>query len=427
VAEAIIWVAERYRTELVNNQTSKERTNLRRMMTPEQRVEHDLRPVIYVGGDVLSRGITLEGLKVSYFVRQPGSADTLLQMGRWFGYRDGYDDLIRMPANVEEIFGNVARISQELREDLREMQAHGLTPEQFGIKIRLIPEIAIVSANKRRAAKVEEVTVNLHGQIKQSVNLALEHKSRNAEAIGELLARVASMGVRFEPNGQPHGWHSVPLELISEFFDQFTGHQSDLFFGTGPGLAKPQIKRFLSESKNAQKWDVVIVNGAGGNVTVELPAVPGASPIEFKSSVRNTLQVDKPVVGSLHFKNQQVASPTDLANALSREEYRFLRDEEKESLSLDERIAKRYVTHPMLMLYAVTTREEEGKPSPEIQIGAEDPLWAVRVVFPPLRLDSAADLELQGRGVKILVNTVWQEQFFGIDADAEEFDEEADG
>ncbi|MGZ0712314.1 Z1 domain-containing protein (plasmid) [Coraliomargarita sp. W4R53] len=428
VAESLTRIAETFRIDLVNNQTSKERVNARRQMTPEQRDAHDARPVIYVGGDVLSRGLTLDGLQVSYFVRQPGSADTLLQMGRWFGYRPGYDDLVRiwMPSNVDEIFTNVATISQELREDLREMEAHGLTPKQFGLKIRLIPEIAIVAANKRRAAKVEEVVVNLHGQIKQSVNMSLDHLQGNSVAVGRLIERLVKSGSSFETSGQAFGWHQVPLAQIAEFFDGFSAHRSDLFFGTGPNLPKPQITKFLSDAKNTDAWRVVIVDGSGDPVSVD------GLPKSFQSSVRNQIQLKNDAGSYLHFKNRQVASPSDLANTLPPRAHAELRDRVDRDYgrgkALDEILAKSSVTHPTLMLYAVTTKSGlRNAPPPLVDIEAAEPLWAVRVAFPQLDLDDIEDRVRQERGVKILVNTVWQEQFFGIDDDPEVFDEEVDG
>lgn len=51
---------------------------------------------IIVGGTKLSRGYTVEGLTVSYFLRKSKSADTLMQMGRWFGFRNGFRDLVRV-------------------------------------------------------------------------------------------------------------------------------------------------------------------------------------------------------------------------------------------------------------------------------------------------------------------------------------------
>lgn len=429
VADSLFDLYGEFRTELVNNQTAKDRANARRLLSQEQREAQDSRPVIFVGGDVLSRGLTLNGLQVSYFVRRPSSADTLLQMGRWFGYRPGYDDLVRiwMPAKVEEIFGNVARISQELREDLREMQAYDLTPRQFGLKIRLIPEIAIVAANKRRAAKVEEVTVNLHGQVKQSVNLAESRKKQNHHAVVQLLKKASLFGSPYTPRVQTAAWNRVPLTAVEDFFSAFHAHETDIFFGADSRGGKPQIVRFLADAKNSSEWNVVVVSGSGPEVSLEWDQDGIEQGLSFKSSVRNKLQPDTPVAGSYHFKNQQVASPTDLANSLTEDVYAKLRADVEEGKPLDEVFAKKYVTHPTLMLYAVTTTPNRDGEQPKVTVDADEPLWAVRVVFPPLDLSDPKDLERQGRGEKILINSVYQEQILGIDDDPEDFDEEVDG
>ena len=83
--------------------------------------------MIAVGGDVLSRGLTLDGLTVSYFHRSVGASDTLLQMARWFGYRPGYEDLCRvwLPDDVADQFRYVAGIVDELRGQLRAMKKQG--------------------------------------------------------------------------------------------------------------------------------------------------------------------------------------------------------------------------------------------------------------------------------------------------------------
>ena len=73
--------------------------------------------VIAIGGDKLARGLTLEGLTTSYFLRASKMYDTLMQMGRWFGYRPGYLDLCRLYTTSELIswFGHIAEASEELR------------------------------------------------------------------------------------------------------------------------------------------------------------------------------------------------------------------------------------------------------------------------------------------------------------------------
>jgi hypothetical protein len=108
------------------------------------------RNMIAVGGDVLSRGLTVEGLTVSYFYRVVGAADTLLQMARWFGYRPGYEDIVRVwiSPDVADQFRFVSDISEELRAQIREMRDLGKTTEDFGLMVRKHPETLAITAKK---------------------------------------------------------------------------------------------------------------------------------------------------------------------------------------------------------------------------------------------------------------------------------------
>ncbi len=112
--------------------------------------------VIVVGGNKLSRGLTLEGLSVSYYLRASRMYDTLMQMGRWFGYRAGYVDLCRLFTSRElnEWFCHITHASEELREEFDYMsKVAGSTPEQYALKVRTLPGILLVSAiNKMRQA-----------------------------------------------------------------------------------------------------------------------------------------------------------------------------------------------------------------------------------------------------------------------------------
>ena len=94
--------------------------------------------VIAVGGLALSRGLTLEGLVISYIIRNVGAKDTLLQTGRWFGYRDGYKNLCRifLPHNLEEKFLSTTITIEELRNDLSRMAELQKSPLDFGLRVR---------------------------------------------------------------------------------------------------------------------------------------------------------------------------------------------------------------------------------------------------------------------------------------------------
>lgn len=74
--------------------------------------------LICVGGDIISRGLTIEGLTSSYYLRDSSNYDSLLQMGRWFGYRKGYDDLIRLYTtnDIYEKFKFLVEVNSQLRD-----------------------------------------------------------------------------------------------------------------------------------------------------------------------------------------------------------------------------------------------------------------------------------------------------------------------
>lgn len=113
------------------------------------------RVIIAVGGNTLSRGLTLEGLSVSFFVRTASAYDTLLQMGRWFGYRNGYADLTRiwMTDEMRAWFHHLATVEQEIRYDIQRYESEHATPEQFGVRIRTHPKLAITAAAKMQNAR----------------------------------------------------------------------------------------------------------------------------------------------------------------------------------------------------------------------------------------------------------------------------------
>ena len=122
---------------------------------------------IVIGGIKLSRGMTLEGLSVSYFARNSKMYDTLMQMCRWFGYRKGYEDLCRVYLTSETIdwYSHIAEAIDELYEELHLMNRQNKTPSDFGLKVRDHPSSLIVTAKaKMRSATVSTHSVSLWGQ-----------------------------------------------------------------------------------------------------------------------------------------------------------------------------------------------------------------------------------------------------------------------
>ena len=130
--------------------------------------------VIAVGGNSLSRGLTLEGLGVSYFYRKSQMYDTLLQMGRWFGYRPNYEDLFRIWMAEEAIdwYGYITRAANELKDEIAKMKLANQTPMEFGLKVRQDPNSLIATArNKMRSATQVSRPVTVSGKLLETPKL----------------------------------------------------------------------------------------------------------------------------------------------------------------------------------------------------------------------------------------------------------------
>lgn len=121
--------------------------------------------IIAIGGFTLSRGITLSGLTISYLYRNSKMYDTIMQMGRWFGYRDGYRDLVRLWAEPDfaDSFESATRATEDLKADIIQMTKLKMTPRQFGMKVSSYPGLLPTSKNKMRNSEEIEIKVSFAG------------------------------------------------------------------------------------------------------------------------------------------------------------------------------------------------------------------------------------------------------------------------
>lgn len=164
--------------------------------------------VIAVGGDKLSRGLTLEGLTVSYFLRPSRMYDSLMQMGRWYGYRPGYVDLCRLYTSSEliEWFGFISEATKELRDEFTMMANRGATPKEFGLRVKQHPAMLITSQLKMQTATT--IAVSFGGRMPETVTFFSEEEKRqaNIKAVSSLLAEVSrSCSQKIEAPGVPKG------------------------------------------------------------------------------------------------------------------------------------------------------------------------------------------------------------------------------
>lgn len=176
--------------------------------------------VIAVGGNKLSRGLTLEGLSVSYYLRASRMYDTLMQMGRWFGYRGGYVDLCRLFTSRElnEWFCHITQASEELREEFDYMSdIAGSTPEQYALRVRTHPGVLQISAtNKMRSAIT--VQISWAGRLVESYEFKkdisiIDNNLRNTQKF------ISGLPTNFVPKPNAFVWYDIPAEQVINFFE----------------------------------------------------------------------------------------------------------------------------------------------------------------------------------------------------------------
>jgi hypothetical protein len=182
--------------------------------------------VIAVGGQKLSRGLTLEGLTVSYYLRYSKTYDTLLQMGRWFGYRPGYEDLCRLYTSSELLdqYVEVTAATNELRREVEEMAELNLTPKDFGLKVRASSSrvLRVTAANKMRNAS--RILLSFSGAGPETVifNLSAEARRANLDALEDLVRRLnAGRAHEQKQPGATVTWKGVTPELVSGFLQRY--------------------------------------------------------------------------------------------------------------------------------------------------------------------------------------------------------------
>lgn len=231
--------------------------------------------VIAIGGDKLSRGLTLEGLSVSYYLRASKMYDTLMQMGRWFGYRRGYTDLCRLFTTKElnEWFCHITHATQELREEFDYMaDVAGATPEQYVTKVRTHPGVLqITAANKFRSA--EEIQISWAGRLVESYQLKKDFKANqnNLTQVTDFINKINSSCRREVRNnaGNTQLWYDVPADSVMEWLSSF--ESVDNLKAYSPENLITFIEKQLKNSE-LTNWRVALMSkkGAAGKKITEL-------------------------------------------------------------------------------------------------------------------------------------------------------------
>ena len=226
--------------------------------------------IIVIGGNTLSRGITLEGLTVSYFVREASAFDTLLQMGRWFGYRKDYEDMPRvwMTAQMMKDFFDLATIEFEFFKIL-EPYVLGLSPREVGPKIRQHPDYLPTAKSKMR--KVIECNISYTGHLIETTYFPREDSNwlmANLDAGRQLVERLGGASAFAENGRSSFVKTGATLEDVIAFLKQYKVNERNKRFSQSNVIS--YLETALKD-KHHLNWNVVLrSNSRPGSGTTDI-------------------------------------------------------------------------------------------------------------------------------------------------------------
>jgi hypothetical protein len=246
VLSAALQVLRRAEVVVLNSDTGEE-------LEYEKRPERHL---IAVGGNRLSRGLTLEGLTVSYFLRTASMADTLLQMARWYGFRIGYEDLIRIwtTEGIARWFGELALVEDAMRDSIQALERAGRRPDQMAIRLRAHSELMLTARNKSSMAVQQRSSWS--GEHPQTVLLPLNDQRKlvtNRRLLETLLGAVP-------PPVQAHGGlvaRDVAADTVIAFLRDYEVH--DEIVALRPDLLADWIAE-RCEAGELSDWTIFVAS-----------------------------------------------------------------------------------------------------------------------------------------------------------------------
>ncbi len=368
---------------------------------------------IAVGGLSLSRGLTVEGLTVSYMYRNTKMYDALMQMGRWFGYRPGYEDLCRVHLSRDSMdwYAHIAEASEDLVQQVKRMRRDGLSPKDFGFYVRSHPDsLLITAANKMRSG--EEITIeqSFSGLLRESfvVSTDAEVNQHNFALIQDLWDRRFG-GVSPEDTGKGFIFRDVEVGAVAEFIRRFEcysayAHQKELL-------------DYLEQiSQHRQKADVLIISPKAGGLS------NSSIPLRNQQRAAATEQIRENGT-AWRLAKMRVASRGDEALGLSKEQ-----KEEAYKIAADGKAAK--LAKKKTATVVVKDSEKVAVSDAHYRMVREKPLLMIHSLEPlgdtisgPIAAFGVSFPFGDSETVKAVVNKVWLRQMQG---DSDDPDDEED-
>ena len=247
--------------------------------------EHGL-SVIAVGGNKLARGITLEGLSVSYYLRTVRMYDSLMQMGRWFGYRPGYADVCRV-YTTEQLVGwyqHVTMATEEMRADFDELASRNQRPVDFQLKVRTHPGMLMITSIAKMRGH-ERIQVGYSGKLVQTFGFDknAEIIRHNYQTFNQLISELSDPEIlRSASGGGTNGllWKNVSANLVNDFLSAV----KTLYIRTD--VMRPYIEQ-QNKKGLLTHWNVAVILNSGSTITTKESPITGESVLQQEFRWKN--------------------------------------------------------------------------------------------------------------------------------------------
>ena len=314
---------------------------------------------IVIGGDALSRGLTVEGLVCSFFIRSSKQYDTLMQMGRWFGYRKGYEDLPRiwMSLDLEIAFKQFTKEEERIRSQIERMREMNLSPQEWPIEVSLMSNINPTAKNKLNMKKLVEGHGSYFGKVEQTIKFQIDEKihKKNKNAVEDLIiGSTKSTGSSFKKVENSFVLKDVGFEPVLKFLREFKFREKEKF----KGLREFLIKEIDNPNNSwISKWNIGI-KGVEGTPKIKLANLNEVQTVE-RSKV-NDEQARKD--GDIYI--QGLMGYSDLLIDVDKDKYKEWCDEKSTKSKWD--LAIEFRKHengprPLLIIYPIT---KDSNPAP---------------------------------------------------------------
>ena len=319
--------------------------------------------VIAVGGISLSRGLTLEGLVVSYFYRNSQMYDTLLQMGRWFGYRPNYDDIFKvwMAQDAIDWYGFIAEASNELKNEISKMNKEGLTPKDFGLKVRQDPNSLIVTArNKMRNATLVSRPIQVTGKLLETPRLKSNREvlEDNERAFKMFVATLDDAGRRKKIKQNGVMWEGIHKDLIVDLLRNFKTHPWHLAFQS------EALAEYIEKDSELIEWDIFLPSGLGNEYDLEV----ANGVIQLKKQKRHITEAN----GMIKVSGTKVRvgaggiCKTGLTTEQIKKAEEVFRRDNPDKNNVPDSAYLIKDRNPLLMLHVIQSVQDEPNPNPKI-------------------------------------------------------------